>query len=124
MATKTISRLARLKAIKSGQVRSETQKAFKAYQTGLRFTDLQLSRRCKIVRHEVPDRRKKVDSELRKKGFCIKLVERTKCKVTKVTVGVYQMVKVEETKKILSEKKKGINNPNFGKPAWNKGLKK
>jgi hypothetical protein len=97
MAATSISKKAHNAALKSGQITSEVQKAFKAYQTGLRFTDLQLSRRCKIARHEVPDRRKKVDSELRKKGFCIKLVERTKCKVTKVTVGVYQMVKVSKS---------------------------
>lgn len=93
MATKTISRLARLKAINSGQVRSETQKAFKAYMTGLKFTDLQISRRCGIARHEVPDRRRNVDLALQEEGLCIKLVERAKCRVTKFTVGVYQMVK-------------------------------
>ena len=97
MAATKISSNAYKGAIKSGQITSEVQKAFKAYQTGLRFTDLQLSKRCRIARHEVPDRRKKVDSLLREKGFCIKLVERTKCNVTKVTVGVYQMVKVSKS---------------------------
>ncbi len=94
MATKTISRLARLKAIKSGQVRSETQKAFKAYMTGKKFTDLEISVKCGIARHQVPDRRKNVDEALREEGMCIKLVERTKSKSTKATVGVYQMTKV------------------------------
>jgi group I intron endonuclease len=64
------------------------------------------------------DAEKKAHSE-KMKGR--KASEKTKIKMSKARTGAKH---TEETKKILSEKKKGINNPNFGKPAWNKGLRK
>ena len=74
MASK-ISQQALKNAISSGQVLSEEKRRL-------------------ISRHEVPDRRKRVNNFLKTKGYCIKLVDRKKCDVTKVIVGFYKKVKI------------------------------
>lgn len=93
MASK-ISQQALKNAISSGQVLSEEKRCLLAYNSGRKFSDLQISELCKIDRHEVPDRRKRVNNFLKTKGYCIKLVDRKKCDVTKVIVGFYKKVKI------------------------------
>ena len=86
MASK-ISQQALKNAISSGQVLSEEKRRLMAHNSGQKFSDLQISELCKISRHEVPDRRKRVNNFLKTNGYCIKLVDRKKCDVTEVIVG-------------------------------------
>ena len=64
-------------------------------------------------------------TEEQKKAQSEKMKGRKASKETKLKMSLAHKGKkhTEETKKKLSQVKLGEKNPNFGKPAWNKGLK-
>ena len=64
-------------------------------------------------------------TEEQKKAQSEKMKGRKASKETKLKMSLAHKGKkhTEETKKKLSQTKLGEKNPNFGKPAWNKGLK-
>lgn len=70
---------------------------------------------------------KKTDPRLKKQGLSHskKMKGKKHTEETKLKMSIARKGKkhTEETKKKLSELKVGEKNPNFGKPAWNKGLK-